>query len=77
MGSDHLLSQISVDKPLQRNIPLDEPCHSPLKELYRLDKTDEKLLQTTLRDILNTTDTNIDAQDKLEEPVVTLFDVVT
>ena len=52
--------QISVDKPPKCNIPLTEPR-------YKLDKTDNKLFHKTLQGSVNTIDTDIDAQDELEE----------
>ena len=67
IGSDHFPIQISLDKPLKRNTPLTEPR-------YRFDKTDDDLLHNTLKDSLNNTDTNITAQDELEELAVTLCD---
>ena len=42
MGSDHFLTQISLDKPLKRNTPLTEPR-------FRFDKTDDELLHNTER----------------------------
>ena len=66
MGSDHFPSQISLDKPLKRNLPLKEPR-------YRFDKTDDDLLHNTLKDSLNNIDTNITTQDELEELAVTLY----
>ena len=41
---------------------------------YKLDKTDNELFHQTLQDSLNTIDTDIDAQDELEELAVTLCD---
>ena len=67
MGSDHFNIQISLDKPLKRDTPLTEPR-------YRFDKTDDDLLHNTLKDSLNSTDTEITAQDELEELAVTLCD---
>ena len=67
MGSDHFPNQISLDKPLKRNIPLAEPR-------YRLDKTDNDLLHNTLKDSLTNIDTDITTQDELEELAVTLCD---
>ena len=67
MGSDHFPIQISVDKPPKRSTPLTEPR-------YILDKTDNELFHKTLQDSLNTIDTDIDAQDELEELAVTLCD---
>ena len=67
MGSDHFPIQISLDKPLKRNIPLAEPR-------YRFDKTDDDLLHNTLRDSLTNIDTDITIQDELEELAVTLCD---
>ena len=66
MGNDHLPIQISLDKPLKPNTPLTEP-HS------RFHKTDD-LLHNTLKDSLNSIDTDITTQDELEEPAVTLCD---
>ena len=59
--------QISLDKPLKRNIPLAEPR-------YRFDKTDNDLLHNTLKDSLTNIDTDITTQDELEELAVTLCD---
>ena len=67
MGSDHFPIQISLDKPLKRNTPLTEPR-------YRFDKTYDDLLHNTLKDSLNSIDTDITAQDELEELAVTLCD---
>ena len=67
MGSDHFPIQVSLDKPLKRNIPLAEPR-------YRFDKTDEDILHNTLKDSLTNIDTDITAQDELEELAVTLCD---
>ena len=67
MGSDHFPIQISLDKPLKRNIPLAEPR-------YRFDKTDDDLLHSTLKDSLTNIDTVITTQDELEELAVTLRD---
>ena len=44
------------------------------KSLKRFDKTDDDLLHNTLKDILNSIDTDITTQDKLEELAVTLCD---
>ena len=63
MGSDHFPIQISLDKPLKRNTPLTEPR-------YRFDKTDDDLLHNTLKDSLNSIDTDITAYDELEEVAV-------
>ena len=65
MGSDHFPIQISLDKPLKRNTPLTEPR-------YRFDKTDDDLLHNTLKDSLNSIDTNVTTYDELEELAVTL-----
>ena len=65
MGSDHFPIQISLDKPLKRNTPLTVPR-------YRFDKTDDDLLHNTLKDSLNSIDTDITTQDELEELTVTL-----
>ena len=60
MGSDHFPIQISLDKPLKRDTLLTEPrC--------RFDKTDANLFHNTLKDSLNSTDTDITTQDELEE----------
>ena len=67
MGSYHFPIQISLDKPLIRNTPLTEPC-------YRFDKTDDDLLHNTLKDNLNSMDTDITTQDEVEELAVTLCD---
>ena len=45
IGSDHFPIQISLDKPLKRNMSLTEPR-------YRFDKTDDDLLHNTLKDNL-------------------------
>ena len=65
MDSDHFPIQISLDKPLKWNTPLTEPC-------YRFYKTDDDLLHNTLKDSLNSIDTDISTQDEIEEFVVTL-----
>ena len=70
MGSDHFPIQISLDKPLKRNIPLAEPG-------YRFDKTDDDLLHNTLKDSPTNTDTDITTQYELEELAVTLCDKLT
>ena len=67
MDSDHFSIQISLDKPLKRNTPLTKPC-------YRFDKTDDDLFHNTLKDSLNSIDTDITTQDELEELSVTLCD---
>ena len=67
MSSDHFPIQISLDKPLKRNTSLTEPH-------YRFDKTNDDLLHYTLKDSLNSIDTNITTQDELEELAVTLCD---
>ena len=67
MGSDHFPIQISLDKPLKRNIPLAEPR-------YRFHKTDDDQLHNTLKDSLTNIDTDITTQDELEELAVTLCD---
>ena len=67
MGSDHFPIQISLDKPLKRNIPLAEPH-------YRFDKTDDDLLHNTLKYSLTNIDTDITTQDELEELELTLCD---
>ena len=67
MGSDHFPIQISRDKALKRNASLTEP-------LYRFDKTDDDLLHNTLKDSLNSADTDITPQDKLEELAATVCD---
>ena len=64
VGSDHFPIQISLDKPLRRNTLFTEPC-------YRFDKTDDDLLHNTLKDSLDSTETNVTTQDELEELVVT------
>ena len=51
MGSDHFPIQISLDKPLKRNTPLTEPQ-------YRIDKTNNDLLHSTLKDSLANIDTD-------------------
>ena len=67
MGSYHFLIQISLDKPLKRNTLLTEPS-------YRFDKTDDNLLHNTLKDSLNSIDTDITTQNELEELAVSLCD---
>ena len=67
MGSDHFPIQISLDKPLIQNTPLTEPR-------YRFDKTGDDSLHNTLKDSLNSIDTDISTQDELEELAVTLCD---
>ena len=67
MGSDHFSIQISLDKPLKRNMPLTEPN-------YQFDKTNDDLLQNTLKYSLTNMDSNITTQDELEEHAVTLCD---
>ena len=49
--------------------PLTEPR-------YRFDKTDDDLLHNTLKDSLNSTDTDITTQDELEELAVILCDIL-
>ena len=68
MGSHHFPIQISLDKPLKRNTPL--TC-------YRFDKTDNGLLHNTLKDSLNSIDTDITTQDEFKELAVTLCDKLT
>ena len=67
MGSAHFPIQISIDKPSKRSTPLAE-SH------YRLDKTDNDLFYNTVKDSLNSIDTDITTQDELEELAVTLCD---
>ena len=67
MGSDHFPIQISLDKKLKRNTALTEPR-------YRFDKIDHDLLHSTLKDSLNSTDTDITTQNELEELAVILRD---
>ena len=67
MVSGHFPIQVSLDKPLKQNTPLTEPR-------YRFDKTDDDLLHNTLKDSLNSLDTDIATQDELEELAVTLCD---
>ena len=67
MGSDHFPFRISLDKPLKQNTPLTEPR-------YQFDKTNDDLLNNTLKDSLTKIDTNITTQDELQELVVTLCD---
>ena len=62
MGSDPFPIQISLDKR-----PLTEPC-------YRFDKTDDDLLHNTLKDNLNSINTDVPTQDELEERAITLCD---
>ena len=64
MGSDHFLTQISLDKPLKRNTPLTEPR-------FRFDKTDDELLHNTLKDSLNSIDTDRTNSRNLQSPYVT------
>ena len=65
MGSDHFPIQIALDNPLKRNTPLTEPR-------YRFDKTDDDLLHNTMKDSLNSIDTDLTTQEELEEFAVTL-----
>ena len=65
MGSDHFPIQISLDMPLKWNIPLTKPC-------YRFDKTDDDLRHNTLKNSLNSIDTDTTTHDELEELAVTL-----
>ena len=67
MGCDHFPIQISLDKPLKWNTPLTEPRH-------RFDKTDDDLLHNTLKNSLNSIDTDITTQNELEKLAVTLCD---
>ena len=67
MGSDHFSIQISLDKPLKRNTPLTEPR-------YRFDKTNDDWLHNTVKDRLNSIDTDITTQDELQELAVTWYD---
>ena len=67
MGSDHFPIQISLDKPLKRNTPLNKPR-------YRFDKTNDDLLHNILKDSLTNIGTNITTKDQLEEFAVTLCD---
>ena len=67
MSSDHFPIQISLDKPLKRNTPLTEPS-------YRFDKTDDDLLHNTLKDSLNSFNTDITTLNELEELTFTLRD---
>ena len=67
MASDYFSIQISLNKPLKRNIPLAEPR-------YRFDKTDDDLLHNTLKDSLTNIETDITTQDQLDELAVTLCD---
>ena len=67
MDSDHFLIQISLDKPLKRNTPLTE-------RRYRFDKTDDDLLHNTLKDSLNSINTDITTKYELEELGFTLFE---
>ena len=60
MGSGHFPIQISLDKPLKRNIPLTEPH-------YQFDKTGGDSFHNTLTDSLNSIDTDITTQDGLKE----------
>ena len=67
MDSDHFPIQILLDKPIKRNTSLTQPR-------YRFDKTDDDLFHNTLKDSLNSIDTDITTQDELEELAVTLCD---
>ena len=67
IGRDHSPIQISPDKPLKRNTPLTE-----LR--YRFHRTDDDLLHNTLKDSLDSIDTDITIQDELEKFAVTLCD---
>ena len=67
IGCDHFPILISLDRPLKRNTPLTETR-------YRFNKTDDDLLHNTLKDSLNSIDTDITTQDELKELAVTLCD---
>ena len=67
MSSGHFPIQISLDKSLKRNTPLNEPR-------YQFEKTNYDLLHNTLKDSLNSIDPDVITQDELEELVVTLCD---
>ena len=68
IGSDHFPIQISINKPPKQNIPLAEPR-------YRFNKTDNNLLHNTLKDSLNSIDTDMTTKpDELEELAGTLYD---
>ena len=60
MGSYHFPIQMPIIKPFKRNTPLAGP-------LYRFDKTASDLFHNTLKDSLNSIDTDIITQDELEE----------
>ena len=60
MGNDHFPIQMPIIKPFKRNTPLAEP-------LYRFDKTDGDLFHNTLKDSLNSIDTDITTRDELDE----------
>ena len=66
MGNDHFPIQISLEKPLKRNTSLTEPR-------YRFDKTDDNLLNNTLKDSLNSIDTDITTREEFEELAFTLL----
>ena len=67
MDSDHFPIQISLDKPLKRNTPHTEPR-------YRFDETNDDLLHSTLKESLNSIDTDITTQVELEKFAVILCD---
>ena len=67
MGSDHFPIQISLDNPLTRNTPLTDHATD-------LKKFDNYLFHNTLKDSLNSIDTDITTQDELEELAVSLCD---
>ena len=64
IGTDHFPIQISIDKSLKRNTPLMEPR-------YRFDKTDGNFFHNTLKDSLDSINTDITTRDEL---TVTLCD---
>ena len=64
MGSDHFPIHILLDKPFKRNTPLTQ-------SRYRFHKTDDDFLHNTLKDSLNSINTDTTIQDKLEDLAVT------
>ena len=67
MGSDHFPIQIHLTSHSNK-------IHHLQNHATRFDKTDNDLLHNTLKVSLNSIDTDITTQDKLEELAVTLCD---
>ena len=70
MGNEHFPIQISLAKPLKTEYT----TYIYTEPRYQFDKTDDDLLRNTLKDSLNSIDTDITTQDELEELAVTLCD---